>query len=72
MAFWDEITLAAQAAAGHKVGEDHYIGVWRIVLVTNLPFNDQRLNGKIPKVCRNLFRNSGLFIFKALLLVYDF
>lgn len=50
VAFWDEITLAAQEAAGHKIGKDNFIGHWRIVLVRNLPFRDQRLNGKIPKV----------------------
>ena len=26
------------------------IGLWRIILVSDLPFSDQRLNGKIPKV----------------------
>lgn len=51
VAFWDEITLASQEADGHKVGDDHYIGKWRIILVKDLPFRDQRLNGKIPKVC---------------------
>lgn len=50
VAFWDETTLAAQEPAGHKIGEDGVIGKWRIVVVRNLPFSDQRLNGKIPKV----------------------
>ncbi|KAF3673592.1 putative E3 ubiquitin-protein ligase ARI2-like [Capsicum annuum] len=50
VAFWDEITLASQEADGHKVGDDRYIGKWRIILVKNLPFTDQRLNGKIPKI----------------------
>jgi len=57
VAFWDEITLATQEAQGQKVGADHYIGKWRIIIVKNLPFADQRLNGKIPKVL-NLFASS--------------
>ncbi|XP_060199561.1 probable hexosyltransferase MUCI70 [Lycium barbarum] len=59
VAFWDEITLASQEADGHKVGNDRYIGKWRIILVKNLPFTDQRLNGKIPKMlAHRLFPNS--------------
>ncbi|ESQ43494.1 hypothetical protein EUTSA_v10013482mg [Eutrema salsugineum] len=50
VAFWDDVTLATQEAEGHKVGEDGYIGKWRIVVVKDLPFSDQRLNGKIPKM----------------------
>lgn len=50
MAFWDELTLAAQEAEGNAIGDDSMIGRWRIVVVRDLPFSDQRLNGKIPKV----------------------
>ncbi|KAH0859027.1 hypothetical protein HID58_087288 [Brassica napus] len=50
VAFWDDVTLATQEAEGHKIGENGYIGKWRIVVVKNLPFVDQRLNGKIPKM----------------------
>lgn len=50
MAFWDEVTLSTQEAQGRKIGEDQFIGNWRIVIVRDLPFKDQRLNGKIPKV----------------------
>ncbi|XWS44608.1 hypothetical protein CRYUN_Cryun15aG0062200 [Craigia yunnanensis] len=50
VAFWDEITLAAQESHRNKIGEDGFIGKWRIVIVQNLPFVDQRLNGKIPKM----------------------
>lgn len=49
-AFWDEITLEAQAAQGRKPDSSNKIGHWRIVVVKNLPFADQRLNGKIPKL----------------------
>lgn len=56
VAFWDEITRTAQEAEGKQIGENHMIGRWRIVIVKDLPFSDQRLNGKIPKVkCVFLF-----------------
>ncbi|CAN1273637.1 Probable hexosyltransferase MUCI70 [Linum perenne] len=54
VAFWDDITLAAQETAGNTIGKDKFIGKWRIVLVEDLPFVDQRLNGKIPKVLKLL------------------
>lgn len=50
VAFWDEVTRAAQESEGHNIGDDGFIGKWRIVVVKDLPFTDQRLNGKIPKV----------------------
>uniref|UniRef100_A0A1J3D3P7 TOD1/MUCI70 glycosyltransferase-like domain-containing protein n=1 Tax=Noccaea caerulescens TaxID=107243 RepID=A0A1J3D3P7_NOCCA len=59
VAFWDEVTLAAQEEEGHKIGENGYIGKWRIVIVKDLPFMDQRLNGKIPKMLSHrLFPNA--------------
>ncbi|XP_020961857.1 uncharacterized protein LOC107610162 isoform X2 [Arachis ipaensis] len=50
VAFWDEITLRAQELADHRIGENGFIGKWRVVIVRDLPFVDQRLNGKIPKM----------------------
>uniref|UniRef100_A0A0D9VZH1 TOD1/MUCI70 glycosyltransferase-like domain-containing protein n=1 Tax=Leersia perrieri TaxID=77586 RepID=A0A0D9VZH1_9ORYZ len=50
VAFWDEVTRAAQQEEGNRIDEDHRIGLWRIILVRDLPFSDQRLNGKIPKL----------------------
>ncbi|CAO2838965.1 unnamed protein product [Amaranthus hypochondriacus] len=59
VAFWDEITLATQEAQGQKIGDDNFIGKWRIVIIKNLPFTDQRLNGKIPKMLgHRLFPNA--------------
>ncbi|CAN0872825.1 Probable hexosyltransferase MUCI70 [Linum grandiflorum] len=59
VAFWDDVTLAAQKTAGRTIGEDNLIGKWRIVLVQDLPFVDQRLNGKIPKMLgHRLFPNA--------------
>ncbi|XP_022762825.1 uncharacterized protein LOC111308620 isoform X2 [Durio zibethinus] len=50
VAFWDEITLQIQEADGHKIDDNHMIGIWRVIVVQELPFADQRLNGKIPKI----------------------
>ncbi|XP_073005423.1 probable hexosyltransferase MUCI70 [Typha latifolia] len=50
VAFWDVVTRSAQEAEGKVIGDNHMIGRWRIVVVRNLPFSDQRLNGKIPKM----------------------
>ncbi|KAG8389977.1 hypothetical protein BUALT_Bualt01G0035500 [Buddleja alternifolia] len=59
VAFWDEITRATQEAEGNKVDENHFIGKWRIIMVRDLPFKDQRLNGKIPKMLpHRLFPNA--------------
>lgn len=59
VAFWDEVTLAAQELEGRRVDADQFIGKWRIVVVRNLPFQDQRLNGKIPKMlAHRLFPNA--------------
>ncbi|KAI3958309.1 hypothetical protein MKX01_029448, partial [Papaver californicum] len=44
VAFWDEITVSTQEAGGKKIDEDSMIGKWRIVVVKDLPFTDQRLN----------------------------
>ncbi|XP_020093188.1 uncharacterized protein LOC109713489 isoform X2 [Ananas comosus] len=50
VAFWDEITRSAQEKEGKTIGDDNMIGQWRIIVVKDLPFSDQRLNGKIPKM----------------------
>jgi hypothetical protein len=50
VAFWDEMTLSTQEAEVKVIGDSGMIGRWRIIVVKGLPFVDQRLNGKIPKV----------------------
>ncbi|KAJ0680838.1 hypothetical protein HanPI659440_Chr16g0628851 [Helianthus annuus] len=83
VAFWDEITLATQEQHGHIINKDRFIGKWRVVVVRNLPFKDQRLNGKIPKMLahrifpnarysiwvdsKSQFRRDPLGVFEALL-----
>ncbi|CAI7783367.1 unnamed protein product [Closterium sp. NIES-54] len=51
VAFWDDVTAAAQAEAGVVPDAGTMrVGLWRIVIVKDLPFVDQRRNGKIPKI----------------------
>ncbi|WVZ68836.1 hypothetical protein U9M48_017724 [Paspalum notatum var. saurae] len=50
VAFWDEVTLSSLETEGKVIGDDGMIGRWRIIVVKSLPFVDQRLNGKIPKM----------------------
>lgn len=73
VAFWDEITLSVQESAGHVIGEGGFIGKWRVVVVRDLPFSDQRLNGKIPKVisCRVKLIRFHLFLFPWKSFLFD-
>ncbi|KAJ1701686.1 hypothetical protein LUZ63_001465 [Rhynchospora breviuscula] len=50
IAFWDEITRSTQESEGKVIGDNGMVGKWRIIVVSDLPFSDQRLNGKIPKM----------------------
>ena len=76
VAFWDEITLRAQELVGHRIGENGFIGKWRVVVVKDLPFVDQRLNGKIPKVfnlqkCFILLPFFFLYIIPFMLIIFQ-
>lgn len=55
VAFWDEVTLKVMADTEGITPDQltQKVGIWRVVLVKNLPFVDQRRNGKIPKVCQH-------------------
>ncbi|PPS01316.1 hypothetical protein GOBAR_AA19374 [Gossypium barbadense] len=71
--FADEETEADLKANG-GLDETRKIGVWRIVVVRNLPYTDGRRNGKIPKLLTHrLFPNArfSLWIDGKLELVVD-
>ncbi|EOY28228.1 F3H9.11 protein isoform 1 [Theobroma cacao] len=71
--FADEET-EADLKANRGLGESKKIGVWRIVVVRNLPYTDGRRNGKIPKLLpHRLFPNArfSLWIDGKLELVAD-
>lgn len=47
--FVDEITLQTLSSEGQTPDTLGFIGIWKIVVVKNLPYNDMRRVGKIPK-----------------------
>ncbi|CAM8885952.1 unnamed protein product [Rhodiola kirilowii] len=57
--FVDEQTLGKLASEGHVRDEKGYIGLWRMVIVRNLPYKDMRRTGKVPKfLSHRLFPSS--------------
>lgn len=47
--FMDELTLATLSSEGHVPDGNGFIGLWRSVVVKNLPYKDMRRAGKVPK-----------------------
>ncbi|CAH9136247.1 unnamed protein product [Cuscuta epithymum] len=48
--FVDEATLKAFSSEGRMLDSMGFIGLWKIVVVKNLPYTDMRRVGKIPKL----------------------
>ncbi|KAK1300112.1 hypothetical protein QJS10_CPB13g00672 [Acorus calamus] len=48
--FMDEDTLRTLESEGQKLDRVGFIGLWKIVVVKNLPYSDMRRVGKIPKL----------------------
>lgn len=48
--FMDELTLQALSSEGQIPDRTGFIGLWKIVVVKNLPYDDMRRVGKIPKL----------------------
>ncbi|GMP58270.1 hypothetical protein CsSME_00021991 [Camellia sinensis var. sinensis] len=57
--FLDEQTLLKLSTEGNVPDERGCIGLWRIVIVRNLPYKDMRKTGKVPKfLSHRLFPSS--------------
>jgi hypothetical protein len=57
--FLDDQSLAKVFSEGNRPDERGYIGLWKIVIVENLPYEDMRRTGKVPKfLSHRLFPNS--------------
>ncbi|KAL8460438.1 hypothetical protein ACS0TY_032104 [Phlomoides rotata] len=57
-----------------EIGSNNKVGLWRIIVVHNLPYSDPRRNGKVPKLLlHRLFPNSrySLWVDAKLELVVD-
>ncbi|PNT69644.1 hypothetical protein BRADI_3g59337v3 [Brachypodium distachyon] len=59
--FLDELTLATLSSEGHVPDENGFIGLWRIVIVKNLPYKDMRRAGKVPKFLAQRLFPSALY-----------
>lgn len=59
MMFVDELTLAKLSSEGQIPDDNGYIGLWRIIVVKNLPYADMRKTGKVPKfLSHQLFQSA--------------
>ncbi|XP_019184488.1 PREDICTED: uncharacterized protein LOC109179441 [Ipomoea nil] len=47
--FVDEVTMQTLSSEGQMLDSMGFIGLWKIVVVKNLPYDDMRRVGKIPK-----------------------
>ncbi|KAL6868256.1 hypothetical protein ACP4OV_015101 [Aristida adscensionis] len=47
--FLDEMTLQTLESEGQKMDNMGFIGIWKVILIKNMPYNDMRRVGKIPK-----------------------
>lgn len=48
--FTDEVTVRTLTSEGHPPDRMGFIGFWKLVVVKNLPYDDMRRVGKIPKL----------------------
>lgn len=57
--FVDGQTLSKLSTEGHVPDEGGYVGLWKIIVVKNLPYEDMRKTGKVPKfLSHRLFPSS--------------
>ncbi|KAL5540376.1 hypothetical protein UlMin_045221 [Ulmus minor] len=57
--FVDEQTVTKLSSEGHVRDDSGNIGLWKIVIVRNLPYKDMRRTGKVPKfLSHRLFPSS--------------
>ncbi|KAK4261125.1 hypothetical protein QN277_004169 [Acacia crassicarpa] len=57
--FLDDQTLSTLSIEGNYPDDKGHVGLWKIVVVKNLPYEDMRRTGKVPKfLSHRLFPNS--------------
>lgn len=57
--FMDKETLSKLTSEGNAPDDSGHIGLWRVVIVKNLPYKDMRRTGKVPKfLSHRLFPSS--------------
>ncbi|KQJ89040.1 uncharacterized protein LOC100845938 isoform X2 [Brachypodium distachyon] len=61
--FLDDVTLHTLLSEGLKMDNMGFIGIWKIIVIKNMPYNDMRRVGKIPKLlAHRLFPSSRFSI----------
>lgn len=60
--FVDGVTLQTLSSEGHMLDRMGFIGLWKIVVVKNLPFDDMRRVGKIPKLLAHRLFSSARYV----------
>ncbi|KAJ6721434.1 ALKALINE CERAMIDASE-RELATED [Salix viminalis] len=61
--FVDEQTLSKLASDGHVLDNRGFVGLWRVVVVRNLPSKDMRRTGKVPNfLSHRIFPSSSYSI----------
>lgn len=60
--FVDEVTLRTLSSEGHMLDRMGFIGLWKIVVVKNLPSDDMRRVGKIPKLLSHRLFSSARYV----------
>lgn len=69
--FMDEYTLQALSSEGQKPDSTGFVGLWKIVVVANLPYADMRRVGKIPKfLTHRLFPSARYSFYIYFLIVF--
>ncbi|CAL1370620.1 unnamed protein product [Linum trigynum] len=72
--FVDDQTLEKISSEGNKPDDRGYVGLWKVVVVKNLPYSDMRRTGKVPKfLSHRLFPSScySIWVDSKLRLVVD-
>lgn len=60
--FVDEETLSTLSKEGNAPDDGGFVGLWKLVVVKNLPYTDMRKTGKVPKfLTHRLFPSSRWF-----------
>ncbi|CAA7401088.1 unnamed protein product [Spirodela intermedia] len=70
--FLDELTMSQLASEGTAPDERGNIGLWRIIIVRNLPYTDVRKAGKVPKFFYSIWIDSKMRLNADPLLILEY
>jgi Protein of unknown function (DUF616) len=70
MMFMDAPTLTKLSSEGNAPDENGKIGLWRVILVKNLPYTDMRKTGKVPKFLSHRLFPSSRYLLNERIVFY--